>query len=635
MPKYAVHMIVLEEVAKKLGQSTVGDERAIADLIDKNKQAALLGSVGPDLFFWAPDYDIVKKPLEFYKKFRWLIELYNNTIGLVNDAIEALEKPVEDAVSSLAPNTVKILKSLINQIEKTISTFKSTLATGLFAGVFTGYDFMAKMGDLPTLSHTLFDYFTPPLQDDQTEGEWYWFDMLHYRLTGKFAQNLVELATTDEEKAFAYGYLTHVATDTTGHPYVNEIVGGPWRLHPQRHATCENFIDTWEYSAKYNENINSTLHDREKLPKSKELYDLEFELSDGIANLIHSTFLKTYGNLPMAQRPMRINKNVGANSGFLKVEDIQDTYAVFCFVMEVLGRSHVERPEEPFSGILDILNKMLKDFKEPPSPPSISTMCSIWDILSFGLTAKSRDCYENFAKNVAKWFQYISELIKWSFETILHLLDMLLTVLLSLPIAAVMAILYGLQLLLYSIYRQARFVLALNGFVYPEPDEVHESSFGRALVTPHQCIKVTGGPVPDLDEFYPNGSYPYIHSHKLNHLQCPDTPSEAPPTISAWYSRSVNTTPSSFIRDAGFNEADVKQYTKAADPNATRNLEKVIKCMGNSVDFAAWMMKNATDKKEKDAIFCDWNLDADRGFGYKCWKARNLANPPLSDEAYV
>jgi hypothetical protein len=304
--------------------------------------------------------------------------------------------------------------------------------------------------------------------------------------------------------------------------------------------------------------------------------------------------------------------------------------------MEVLGRSYVERPEEPFSGILDILNKMLKDFKGPPSPPATGSACSIWDILSFGLTAKSRDCYENFAENVAQWLEYIGELIKWSFETILHLLDVLLTMLLSLPIAAVMAILYGLQLLLYGIYRQARFVLALNGFVYPEPDEAQDSSFGRALVTPYQCIMVTGGPVPDLDEFAPTDvSYPCIHSHKLNHLQCPDTPSEAPPTISAWYPRSANTTPSSFIRDAGFNEDDVRQYAEVDDPNKTRNLEKSIKGIGNAVDFAAWMMKNAADKNGEDAIFCDWNLDADRGFGYKCWKAGNLAKPPLSGEAYV
>jgi len=502
--------------------------------------------------------------------------------------------------------------------------FQSTLATGLFVGILQGYDFLADMNKLPSLSHEIFDYFTPPLQGSaKNEEGWYWFDMLHYRQTGKFAQNLIKLAKTDEQKAYAYGYFTHVATDMVGHPYVNQIVGGPYRLHPQRHAACENFMDTWAYSQQYNENINSTLHTRQKLPKSKKLYQLDYELTKDITNF------------PQNQRPKLINKDKGADAGFLTPQNIQETYQVFCFVAEVLGNSHVEKPKEPFSGILDILNDMLKGFKPPPSPPGISKACSIWDILSFGTTSKSRDCYKNFADNISEWLGYLGELLSWAFQTISHLLDSLLTLLLSLPIAAVMGILYGIQLLLYAIYKQARWVLALNGFVYPEPDEVLGTSHGRNLITPFQCDQIHGPMDARLIKVFPQLAYPRTHLHSINHLQCPTGDPESPRTVCAWYPRSEKILPSKFMKFDTFNEKNLEQYAKATDPSATRAIEEKKLEIGNAIDLSVWILQNANDQTKKDIVYCDWNLDSDRGYGYKCWAADNLPNKILKGEKYV
>ncbi len=651
MPKYAVHMIALEEACKKLKQSTKASERQIADLIESHKQVSNLGSIGPDLFFWAPDFEIVKKPLEFYKNFKWLFELYENTIGRAKDAIEALGKPVEKAASTLAPNTVKLIKKLINEINETTSLFEKTITTGLFAGIFEGYDFIANTADLPKLSHQLFDWFTPPLQGDlecpgwrnvqipgsgcsaKNETKWYWYDMLHYRSTGKFAQNLINFAKTDEQKIYAYGYLSHIATDTVGHAFINEIVGGPFRFHTQRHATCENFIDTWKYHNLYKESINATLHNRSKFPKSKELYNLDYDLSDDIARLLYNSFLKTYQNLPSQKRPSNINTNNGAKAGFLTVEDIKETYQVFCFVFEVLGRSYVEKPSEPFSGILDILNNLLGKFETPPSPPSSGSSCSFGDIFSFGLTDSSRDCYKNFVENIGEWFKYIGELAKWAFETLRNLLDLLLTSLLSLPITTVMAILYGIQMLLYNIYRQLRWVLSLNGFVYPEPDEVLGSSFGRNFITPSQGAIIDFGGFTHVREI--EYGYPRIHSHNINNLQFPNGKTEEPNTTCAWYPRSIDSTPDKFIHDDSFSEEILKQYVSANNPFETRGVAKQRKKIGNAIDFSAWLIKNATNKSKKESVYCNWNLDSDRGYGYKCWKADNLPSVKLKGEDYV
>ena len=72
--------------------------------------------------------------------------------------------------------------------------------------------------------------------------------MLHYRNTGEYGQALwngaVERAD-DGAKAYALGYLTHIATDVTGHAVVNAIAGGPFRLHWQRqHHPGRNNLDS-------------------------------------------------------------------------------------------------------------------------------------------------------------------------------------------------------------------------------------------------------------------------------------------------------------------------------------------------------------------------------------------------------
>ena len=237
MPKIAVHVIVLDEVISRLRSSSDTTERKIGELMYRNRTAAVLGAIGPDLFFWAPDYEVVRTLYNFYKNWKFAIDLYNETIGKVEDAIEALGEATMDAVGTLMPATISMIELLIDEIKETTELFKSALSTGLFAGVIEGFDAFSNPGDAPGLLHRLFDMFTPPLQAGKKEQDWYWFDVLHYRYTGRFARNLLENADTDEKLAYVFGYLTHIGCDVVGHGFVNQIVGGPYRLHPQRHAT--------------------------------------------------------------------------------------------------------------------------------------------------------------------------------------------------------------------------------------------------------------------------------------------------------------------------------------------------------------------------------------------------------------
>jgi hypothetical protein len=95
-----------------------------------------------------------------------------------------------------------------------------------------------------------FGLFSSGVPEGLSENEFYWSDMFHYRSTYEFAHKLFVNADTEQKKAFALSWMTHCATDATGHPFVNEKVGGPWRLHWQRHHLVENHMDARVYDVR-------------------------------------------------------------------------------------------------------------------------------------------------------------------------------------------------------------------------------------------------------------------------------------------------------------------------------------------------------------------------------------------------
>ncbi len=53
MPSIGIHLLVLDDVVSKLGESQNSDDQALHDHINRNPDFAALGAVGPDLlYFW-------------------------------------------------------------------------------------------------------------------------------------------------------------------------------------------------------------------------------------------------------------------------------------------------------------------------------------------------------------------------------------------------------------------------------------------------------------------------------------------------------------------------------------------------------------------------------------------------------
>lgn len=598
MPKYGIHHIVLKEAASQLSALPDPGARSAGEVINAELPSAVIGSVGPDLFFWGPDYEIVQKIYRLHRNIEDVLSLYNSVVAPIRSVKDAVGEATEAVVGSLAPNTLELVKRLVEEVKQTASLFKSALGMNLLNGVLEGVNLVTNAAGLGSAAHGFFQTFVPDVHRNKPESEWYWFDMLHYRRSGFFAKGLVLGAVTPREKAFAYGYLSHIAADVAGHPYVNTIVGAPYRMNVQRHVTAENFQDSWKYKRYYNgESINRTLLARMGIPE---------RLPADVGDLLGRTFTGVYGGLPADRRPRRLGGN-----GFYTRTQIDETYDVFYKVLALMAGMAVERPTEPFSGAADILADALDAFSPPPSPPdSPSSACSWTDILSFGLTERSRECYRNFFEELESWLDYLGELMAWTLQTLLNLIDLVLALLLSLPICVLLALLYGIQLLCYQAYRSARLALATCGFVMPEPDEL-DTSIGRNLITlADVCAE-------NFKNFPSRGTPP------RSHLVCPTPDTERPKTSAGFHEHGIEATPDRYICQEPFNFGAWRAYASVRGPEQTRSLQSDRLSIGNATDLTVWMVANAHNANrppEVDAVlFADWNLDADRGYGYRAW----------------
>lgn len=619
MPKYGVHQIVIEKTIELLRGNTSQEVRNSANIIEQNKGISNLGAIGPDLFFWAPDYELADKLFKLYENIEDVIDIYNRLVDPFRRVEQAVGDAVEETVGSLAPQSVGIIRTAVEEVKKTSELLTSTIRGSLLTGVIGVNDFLSEAGLIPDLARELFTSFAPTLQHQLEQGqqfdekEWYWFDLLHYRKTGDFCQQLKTRATNNLQKAYTYGYFSHVATDVTGHAFVNQLVGAPYRLNVQKHVLVENYMDTWAYDHYYNKDVSAFLFDNLSLPNPS-------QLDNSIIDLLDESLRANYDNL---------HPNLLRNPGFLTKDEISTTYDRFYTILNLMKKFHIEKPEEPFSNVTDILADALDDLLEsPPSPPDIPDnlgTCSWGDILSAGFTSSSRDCYENFFEQASKYIEYLGELITWTIETLLDIIDLILASLLSLPAIVLLALLYGIQLLCFEIIQYSKQVLAETGFISPDR-ELLNTSIGLATTTTFfNCS--------------PPFKYPRIRTALTSHLVCPDSELEAPSTTADFNQQSRDILPSIFIDNTSNLPFDINAlnlYAFADTPENTRSIQRDLRRMGNATAFTNWMISNSITGLDPNIIYANWNLDSDRGYGYKNWKGHLKQNRlELNVEEYV
>lgn len=238
---------------------------------------AAVGATGPDLFFFLQDYAQPQIPSDELMLALSLLYWLDDQ-GRLDDPWDGLLAIIQDISGSAFVAVLRFLIKLSKLWQAFLDTLQDTIgpildAAGQLLDDLTG-GLLSELGDLFTqLKNDLmtliaeealswqdvFAFFSLKMRKGLDEQSFVWSDMTHYRLTSYVPRRLLVHATEldagsdlDREhaaqlRAYALGWITHVATDTVGHSYVNEQAGGPFRTHWQRHHLVENHMDAFNY----------------------------------------------------------------------------------------------------------------------------------------------------------------------------------------------------------------------------------------------------------------------------------------------------------------------------------------------------------------------------------------------------
>lgn len=561
MPSYGIHLIILDEAETKLRTS---GHAGAADILAQHPDHAALGAMGPDLYFFAPDMaPFVKTFVDFifdvYEVLEPFIDFYDDYIA-----------PIESAIST---GVDWLTGGLWDSVKKTITMIEG--------------DVMALMTKLMITNIDLFQYFEPNMNKGKLEEDWFWIEMGHGRRTGQFGRNLLDLAGGDDElKAYGYGYLTHIIGDVVGHPFVNQITGGPFRTHWHRHHLVENYMDVWAWDDYKGADILSSHLDQR-------MYFGSGDLPKNLTKMIDTAFRKTYRDAP-PHIPSRIGPQ-----HYLSPGDIEHTYTLFRKYLEMAtSRGIMSLPKPVPPALIPGLGSL---FSSPPSSSGGGSFSwsALWN-----------------------W-------IKWLFEQAFKILTLPIHILASLATYQIRYLLYLLQMLLYQAYKAMREALVLGGYVMCEPADLTSN---YALDFTRQRSPAPSNRWNNPAAGFPLEEYPY--TVKLQH-QIDYPPSVHPANVEFFMTESspypAGSRPDWFIDKAPHNPA-ADALATAKSPSETQGIDKSTLLagkgqLGNAVDWCGGLIGKADTTKLTAIDLPDWNLDADRGYGWKSWKWQPYAKP--------
>lgn len=661
MPGPYIHMSsmrhALENLAKggfrpvrsdRISPTWVGaDLKALSRLLDSHPNFANIGAVGPDLFFFLPDFRDTK--------IAGINIPISSVLIFVLDFLEEAEEAIDPFISKWEHYIGPISEDTAEEISRLTGGMSETVGdiTGELGAILT-----TLLEDFITQQKDWWEYFSLGHNQGFDEQAFLWSDMLHYRQTGQFGRTLWQKALESKmegSQAYALGYITHLATDVTGHAMVNAISGGPFRQHWQRHHLVENHMDAFWYlldddlrasrrTPGYRQMTESALYydiafeeetnnsvTRPGIPAGrtlrenwvrKRLLDIDSTLPDEVADLLVDTMTEVfYGE--GGKHPEIFRENDGRPDAD-QVKQAYDLFFRFLKIVSVDGFNH-ELPMPP-----DVFpNLDFPTMSDPAgdSPPGDSDSdSSFWDDLL------------DFILSIVRVIAYIIEVAGYLATLPWAILADVVTYPLRLGLY------YALELPLFHLLKNFRMVLVLTGYLSPMEDEInlpmikvgHTESLSWNQVL-GQVGDIFGG--LEKDELRPeprifrDPRYPRLHpddeykhpwqyplTGKLNNGMDAAVASETPLTTAGPFPR--NADPSFLFRMVPANPNIRDGLENATTPNEADLVDRDLQIdrhMGDSVSFSEYLIWLATRTDDAATGIIDWNLDADRGYGYHCW----------------
>jgi hypothetical protein len=691
MPGPYIHMAVAENVRKALanigswsnGATTAGlpslDGRTPAELAQiagDHPSYYALGALGPDLFFFLPDFrSICEGGLR--------VSIANPIIRIV-ETVDNLYDSFDDWILS---RWEYYLGPIAEDVDEQLSRFTGDLTT-LVKDVLGG---LASIGvnlalDIASQSKDWFSFFSLGLNKGYDNQDFFWSDMLHYRRTSHYARNLwlrAERAGSDALRAYALGYMTHLGADTAGHPFVNEKCGGPYRLHWQRHHLVENHMDAQTYADDYGSSsvwrqyVESGLHykiafdehgkdNNPPLPKPegetlqalyrwRRLLDLDSHMPDELANLLIDAMGDTYAT---STPPTPANAST-SSPRILPTPD---------------GRPHNETVKTAYLWWFRYLKRSTADGfrRDKPSPPDL------FPNLDPPLATDPHDEPPGPANQlpVVDAILKLLRLALWLVACAVWFVTFVAAVVFDAATYVPRLIAYyALELPIYYILKAERRILVVTSYLHPTTDEIdiglvkigvgHEDAFLATLDAMNDALAgfpddlidfinrdvqkvlsdgvqlatdaagaleeaiaiVLGRRSTTFSEPPPNSNYPHAHAvnsqgQSIEHhapWRYPSTPTELESTFAGPYQ--IGDMPHILLDGAQPGSQQIRmQFENAPSPIATNVLAGNVTAtdhLGDPVNLSQYLMWQLT--RVDPPPFTDWNLDADRGYAYKCW----------------
>ena len=624
------------------------DIKQLGSSLQQHSNFACLGAIGPDLFFFLPDF----RNEDGINVSSVLVTVLNFLEGLY-EALDPYISKWEHYLGPISEDTAEEMSRLTGGLSETVGDI-----SGELSGILT-----TALEDFVVQQEDWWSFFSLGLDKGYDEKAYFWSDMLHYRDTGQFARAIwknADASGSDTARAYALGYISHIATDVTGHAFVNSISGGPFRLHWQRHHLVENHMDAFWYLGdslsprmgdNYPQLTESALYfdiafqddtngvvPRPSYPtggtlrqnwERKRLLDIDSKLPGELADILRQSMKDVW--YPNGKHPLILDRTDGRPAPDL-IADAYDLFFRYLKLVTVDGFSH--EPPDPPDVFPNLDFPTLSDPAGDAPPGDGSGGGDFWDdLLDFILSVIAVIAY------IAEVAIYLATL-PWA----------VLADLVTYPLR--LGLYYALELPLFHMLKAFRAVLVMTGYMLPMEDEITQiliqigntesGAFTKVLNLdgdvfagwlpppepigvgqtyrdpdyPHS-IPVTGDGHPD--EFRRPWSYPT----SVRELHWTET---VPPPLTTSGPHAAGSNPA--ILFGGQNsDANIRdRFETATDPEDADRVGQDVtptKHLGDAVAFTEYLLWLSTrDPVQKDGTavpLTEWNLDSDCGYGYHCW----------------
>ena len=671
MPGSMIHISVMRAVANRLAAEGYAPEKSeridpswkgadvkrLGQIMQERSNFAALGAIGPDLFFFLPDFrDTKVGPVDIPLSsvlanfVHYLLKLY--------DSVDPYVTKWEKYLGPITEDTQEEISRLTGGLSEVVGDVAGELSSIL----------ITALEDLATQNWDLFTFFSMGHNKGWDEQAFLWSDMLHYRRTGQFGRALWRSASAiddaeqrEKAQAYALGYMTHVGADVTGHAFVNAIAGGPFRLHWQRHHLVENHMDSFWYLRDPNRPGSSTQYPQ--FTESALYYDVAFDESDG--SVVSRPGYPTGNTLREnweRRRLLDIDSTLAEPIATLLHDAIKNVFYSNGVHPRILreedGRPTVELIEETYRLLFAFLKLTTVDgfSHEPPAPPEV------FPNLQFPTPSDPQESAPGSDSGDSNWFDDLLDFLLSIINVLAYILEVaiylatlpwaILADLATFPIR--IGLYYALELPLYHLLKTFRSALVMTGYFMPMDDEISLGlvTIGLPDAAVFQMVMADIGDVfpansqdavdknPFADRLYPHlfatesdGTTPAeFHSPWLYPA---GQPTENEGTIAGPYPRRAN--PNVLFQPVATNAAVRDQLETSPSPQwVDQNARALLRAdthLGDATSFSAyqiWLHTRSSPQSAngKEIPHVDWNLDADRGYGYKSWDWNRARNAP-------